>query len=262
MAIPPNSYIPDCLFPSDNELEVPTLRLDVQPSCAAIPFVCFGEQKRTFKMNGTGTLHFYTDDYRFNAIYDHPEKTLQHEPMNIVEPNWSLFNETPIAFGLQAIYKKRWLARAMQEQGIGVFVDLNVANKFISANPLGVPRGYGSFCTRGYEDRIPALEMEYMVALRVAAGNPVTFVVYGGGEVVKAWCRKNGCVYVTPIITIKNKQKAIARMESNIARLSQGALFPPALALPSGESGVVADFGDQVLDFKQKTQDLLARSED
>ena len=60
MAIPPTSYIPDCLFPSVNELEVPTLRLDVQPTCAAIPFVCFGEQKRTFKMHGTGTLHFYT----------------------------------------------------------------------------------------------------------------------------------------------------------------------------------------------------------
>lgn len=33
----PITYIPDCLFPSDNELEVPTLRLDVQPTCASIP---------------------------------------------------------------------------------------------------------------------------------------------------------------------------------------------------------------------------------
>lgn len=120
-------YIPDSLFPTDNDFEVPSLRLDMQATTCQIPFVCFGEQKRTFKMNGTGTLHFYTDDYRFNAVYEHPEKILQQNPAQIVEPNFSLFNETPIAFGLQAIYKKRLVARQMQEEGIRVFVDRNVA---------------------------------------------------------------------------------------------------------------------------------------
>lgn len=51
-------------------------------------------------MNGQGTLHFYTDDYRFSTVYEHPEKILQHSPANIVEANFSLFNETAIAFGL------------------------------------------------------------------------------------------------------------------------------------------------------------------
>lgn len=68
------SYIPDALFPTDNDFEVPSLRLDMQATCCEIPFVCFGEQKRTFKMNGGGTLHFYTDDYRFSSIFEHPEK--------------------------------------------------------------------------------------------------------------------------------------------------------------------------------------------
>ena len=95
-------------------------------------------------MLGAGTLHFYTDDYRFQSVYDHPEKILQHNPANIVEPNFSLFNETPIAFGLQHIYKKRFLARACQEKGIRVFVDLNVAPKYYKVNFLGVPRGWSS----------------------------------------------------------------------------------------------------------------------
>ena len=42
-----DSYIPDCLFPTDNQMEIPTLRLDVQPQLVEIPFLCFGEQKRT-----------------------------------------------------------------------------------------------------------------------------------------------------------------------------------------------------------------------
>lgn len=210
-------YIPDSLFPTDNDFEVPSLRLDMAAKTCEIPFVCFGEQKRTFQMNGTGTLHFYTDDYRFSSVYDHPEKILQHNPNNIVEPNFSLFNETPIAFGLQAIYKKRTIARQMQERGIRVFVDLNVANKFYAFNLLGVPLGYNAFCTRGYEDRMNALEFEFEIAKKVANGNNFTFVVYGGGERVKEWCKQKGVVYVTPVIILKNKLKSLQRMAKNTA---------------------------------------------
>ena len=250
-----NGYVPDCLFPSNNGLEIPSLRLDVQPAACEIPFLCFGEQKRTHDMGGVGTLHFYTDDYRFSGIWDHPEKILQHNPANIVEPNFSLFNETPVAFGLQAVYKKRFIGRAMQEQGIGVFVDLNVANKFYAFNLIGIPKGYGSFCTRGYEDRIPSLEFEYEMAQKIADGNPLTFVVYGGGEVVKTWCRKHEAVYVTPIIAIKNKIKSIERMRRNVAFIAPDQLQLPLdresmshPMLPSNQSL----YDNQVIDYSIK----------
>ena len=105
----------------------------------------------------------------------------------------------------------------MQEEGIRVFVDLNVANKFYAFNLLGVPKGWSAFCTRGYEDRVNALSFEYEIAKRVSDGNNLTFVVYGGGEVIKQWCKENGAVYVTPIIIIKNKYKSIQRMAQNTA---------------------------------------------
>ena len=215
-------YVPDCLFPTDNDLEIPTLRLDVQPKFCEIPFVCFGEQKRTFQMNGQGTLHFYTDDYRFTSTYKYPERILQQNPANIVEPNFSLFNETPIAFGLQNIYKKRQIARIMQEKGIGVFVDLNVANKFYKLNMLGVPAGYSSFCTRGYSDRLHYLEFEYQLAKSIAGENNLLFVVYGGGKIIKEFCKEHKCVYVNPIIDIKNKIKsATKKIESSIAFIEE-----------------------------------------
>ena len=210
-------YIPDCLFPTDNQLEIPMLRMDMQPKFAEIPFLCFGEQKRTHDMKGTGTLHFYSDDYRFNAIFEHPEKVLNHHPANIVEPNFSLHSETPIAFGMKAIYKKRFIARAMQEKHIGVFVDLNVDPKFAKLNILGVPIGYQSFCTRGDHDRLANLELDWNIANAVANGNTLLFVVYGGGRIVRDWCIEHHCIYVTPIIAIKNKIKALEKMKQNIA---------------------------------------------
>ena len=229
--------VDDQLFPSDNTLEVPTLRMDMQAQSCSIPFVCFGEQKRTFNMQGLGTLHFYTDDYRFRAIYEHPDRILQHDPMNIVEPNYSLFNETPIAFGLQHIYKKRFLARAMQDKGIRVFVDLNVAPKYYQLNLLGVPIGWSAFCTRGYSDRLNQTAFELDMARMIANGNKLLFVVYGGGNPVREFCRINGLVYVTPIVAIKNKAKSYARMKESIAFCGQDIsmieLNPKLKELPS-----------------------------
>lgn len=221
-----NDYIPDCLFPSDNQMEIPSLLIDAQPTHVEIPCLCFGEQCRTKDMRGSGILHFYTDDYRWQSIYDYPEKILRHNPGAIVEPNYSLFNDTPVAFGLQAVYKKRWIARAMQERGIPVFVDLNVANKFYAINLFGVPKGYGAFCTRGYSDRLPALEYEYMMAERIADGNLRFFMVYGGGMQVKEWCMRHPkACYVTPVISIKNKIRAIERMRLNAASFDIASLI-------------------------------------
>lgn len=207
--------VPDSLFPTDNDFEVPELRLDMQATTCDIPFVCYGEKRRRPKMNGHGTLHFYVEDFRFTTVYNHPEKILQYEPRNIVEPNYSLFNETPVAYGLQAVYKKRTLARALQERGLRVYVDLNVANKWYAYNLMGVPRGWASFATRGYDDRINALEYEWHIARRVADGNRLTFVVYGGGDRVQEWCKEHRCIYVTPVITLRHRLQALQRMARN-----------------------------------------------
>lgn len=200
-------FIPDCLFPTDNTAEIPVLLMEGQPEFCQCPFVCFGEQKRTFKMNGAGTLHFYTDDYRFNALFERPESILHHDPACIVEPNYSLFFDTPVAFGLQYIYKKRFIARAMQERGIKVLVDLNVSPKFYQLNFLGVPKGWRSYCTRGYSDRLASLEKEYEMAQKHADGNRLLFVIYGGGQECQRFAAKHGCVYITPHVRFVDKAK-------------------------------------------------------
>lgn len=211
----------DCLFASDNDLEIPTLRLDMQPKTCEIPFVLYGEQKRTYNMGGHGTLHFYTDDYRFATIFEHPKQVYNHHPASIVEPNYSLFSETPLAFGVHQIYKKRFFSRLMQELGVGVFVDLNVAPKYYKVNLIGVPAGYGAFCTRGYSDRLTQLEFEYQIAKSVAGDNELLFVIYGGGRMCREFAKKHGCIYVTPLVSIKSQIHKI----DGLSKLSESVLF-------------------------------------
>lgn len=221
--LPEICSVPDCVYPSDNHWEIPTLDIEMQGDITKveIPFVCFGEQKRTFKMNGNGTLHFYTDDYRFTQVFDHPEQIINHHPACVVEPNYSLFADTPLAFGMHLIYKKRWIARTLQDYGINVLVDLNVNSKWYKANLLGVPQGWKSFCTRGYSDRLMSLDYELDIARLVAGSNNILFVVYGGGDKVKNWCKEHKAVYVSPVIKVKegNKKLFYGKITESVALL-------------------------------------------
>ena len=54
-------------------------------------------------------------------------------------------------WGIQLIYKKRWLSRYFQECGIKVYADVNVSHKFIEYNKMGIPKGYNAFFTRGLD---------------------------------------------------------------------------------------------------------------
>lgn len=204
-------FICDQLFPVDpqgGDWEIPLLDESMQAQEVAIPMQKWGEQARTLDLMGNGTIHFYTDDYKMEALYSNPAKLANCHPRNIVEPNFSLFLDMAPAFGLQAIYKKRVIARMMQDRGTRVFVDLNVAQKFIKLNLIGVPRGWRSFATRGYSDRVGGLELEYRIAETSAsfAGRKPLFVVYGGGQKCKDFCKEVGAIYITPNLDIKNRE--------------------------------------------------------
>ena len=115
-----HSFVPeDRLYPSDNEYEIPTLRLDRQPENGLLlPFAPWGANSRRKK--NIATYHFYVDDYRFQNIWLHPEKLIACGCREVVEPNFTLHLNMPIASGLQLLYKKRWIARWLQECGIRV----------------------------------------------------------------------------------------------------------------------------------------------
>jgi hypothetical protein len=188
-----NKWTPDCLFPSDNIYDIPTLLPDLQGTVVHNPVKPYGADSRDKK--GVGTYHFYVDDYRFESIWDTPNKVINSECLTVIEPNLSLFNTTPISYGLHLIFKKRWISRYFQSAGISVFVDLNVNSKFSEYNLLGVPEGWKSFATRGYADRMEDLEQEYQIANKISGGNP-TFIIYGGGKKTKDFSAKHNCIYI------------------------------------------------------------------
>ena len=193
----------DVLFASDNAFEIPTLLLSEQGGKVEVPFTPWGANSRLRK--DVATYHFYVDDYRFEALFKDPTKLILSGCKAIVEPNCSCHDQTPIAWGIQLIYKKRYLARYLQECGIKVYADLNVSHKFIEYNKMGIPKGYNAFFTRGLDGWMQSLKSDLQVAQEISGLETPNLIVYGGGGEIQDFCRKNGLLYLTDFINAKKK---------------------------------------------------------
>lgn len=171
----------DYRWPSSNELEIPDLRFDRAPLGPDVPVVPWGSRSRRGRFRGT--WHFYVDDYRFAQLWQKPEVVVESGASAIIEPNFSVFDQTPFPVALWATYRKRWLSRYYQECGLQVWVDLNVSEAHSELNLMGVPRGWRWYATRGYDERLDDLRREHALAAAHAGVEPL-LIVYGGGKAV------------------------------------------------------------------------------
>lgn len=188
------AMLSDVIYESNNIYDIPTLLLGEQAGHLELPLAPYGADSRMRK--DIATYHFYVDDYRFESLWKDPTKVLQSGCRAVVEPNLSLFDTTPIAYGLMQIYKKRWIARYFQSCGIKVFADLNVSPRFYDYNRMGIPDGYNAYFTRGYSDRLPGLLAEIEIAKQISGCDHPNLVVYGGGSKAHEIAATHNLVYV------------------------------------------------------------------
>lgn len=197
------SMFKDVLYESDNIYDIPNLLLDMQAGKVELPLSPWGANSRLRK--DVATYHFYVDDYRFEKLWKDPINLLTSGCKAIVEPNCSCHDQTPIAWGIWLIYKKRWLSRYLQECGIKVYADLNVSHKFIEYNKMGIPKGYNAFFTRGLDGWMESLKLDLQVAQEISGLEKPNLIVYGGGDEIQKFCRKHGLLYITDFINAKKK---------------------------------------------------------
>lgn len=196
----------DYLYPSNNEYEVPCLLTDNQPIHLELPFTPWGVEGRYKK--GISTYHFYVDDYRFERLFKDPIKLLMSGCRAVVEPNCSIHDQTPVAYALYQIYRKRYLARYLQECGLQVWVDLNVAPRFMDYNLLGVSHGYNAFFTRGVSGWQEHLQLCLDKAREVSGLEHPNLCVYGGGRDIEQWCRERS-IFWTPEFMNHGRDKSL-----------------------------------------------------
>lgn len=199
--------VPDALWPSDNAWDIPMLDLSMQATALELPVAKWGSLARAGLMKGT--WHFYCEDYKFNGLWSNPATVVNTRCVAAIEPNFSTNEDMPQAATIWGIYRKRWLSRYWQSQGIRILVDLNVTPGAAELNLAGVPRGWGAFATRGYsDDRLHQLNEQYALAVEIAAGRTPLFVVIGGGEQVQRACKFYGWVYLSGQLALSGQRAA------------------------------------------------------
>jgi hypothetical protein len=186
--------VPDALWATDNEFGIPLLDINMQADAADAPIAKWGYYGRNKRV---GTYHFYTEDYKFEALWKDPSVLLNSGAVNVVEPNYSTNPQMPIAIVLYNIYRKRWIARWLQSKGVRIFVDLNVEPEFVEQNLIGIPKGWTAFFTRSIESfGLDALDEHYRQACEIANGKTPLFIVYGGGIGTRKYCMERGWLWV------------------------------------------------------------------
>lgn len=196
----------DFVFPSDNEWGIPMLDAGLQAEMLTLPAMLWGAGKRTQKVAG-GTVLFYLDDYRFEALFRDPAPIVLSRALAIVEPNFSVYMDTPKAMALYQTYKKRWIARYCQHYGVRVWVDLYASHDAI--NLIGVPEGWRSYATRGNVN-VENIEATYQKAIAHRGGDDVLFLVYGGGDKCELYCRERGWLWLPEYMDMRRKWKRSA----------------------------------------------------
>jgi Domain of unknown function (DUF4417) len=175
------------IYATDNDYGIPALA--PLQGRAETPVLAWGSVSRGVTMRGT--WHFYVDDYRFSTA-NLAAQVIATGCAAACEPNYTLYEQSPRWEVLAATARKRTVARDLQNAGIGIFVDLNVPERYFADCLLGVPLGWSSFSTRGYARRPEDLMREHA---RVPVGG--TLLVIGGGKPVEALCRTlQGAIYV------------------------------------------------------------------
>ncbi len=192
----------DSLWPTDNPWCVPSLLPELCADQVPFPVVTWGTIGARRPMSGC--WHFYTSDRKFEPLWKRPHRVLYSRPAAVVEPNFSTTDQTPFAVSLWHVYRKRWLARYWQSQGLKVFVDLNVESSLNAPhdalngglpNLLGVPRGWKAYASRAHADRPESLLAEFEVARSHSQATPL-FLVIGGGRRVQDLAREHGWAWV------------------------------------------------------------------
>lgn len=87
-------------------------------------------------------VHFFVDDYRFNGIYDNPDRTLARYSQYsfLLSPDFSTYTDMELWRQLQSVAKNRWVGAYWQSKGLTVIPTIS----------WGLSQSY-EFCFDGVE---------------------------------------------------------------------------------------------------------------
>lgn len=198
-------------FESDNAHGIPVIRDTAELPNALIEW---GSKPKLLEAAKTGNtaVHFFLDDYRFESVWNHPERSLSlmQRVGYALSPDFSLWTDMPVAMQLWNVYRNRWLGRYWQAHGISVIPTISwslpwdfcyegvEAGSIVAISTVGVLKNkaaHGLFrdgFTKMIEVIQPRAILCYGELARVGVDSPVPVTVFPTRWTLKreAWQRR------------------------------------------------------------------------
>ena len=125
-------------------------------------------------------VHFFIDDYRFEGIYRHPEKSLEKlsQYAFVLTPDFSTYAEMQPWRQIESVGRNRWVGAYWQSKGLNVVVTLSWStvnsfeysfdgvekNAIVAISTVGCRKSKFNFL-RGYDAMLERVEPEAILCL-------------------------------------------------------------------------------------------------
>lgn len=114
---------------STGRWNIPTIRRTHLPE-GKIQLLACSDTKAKDVMNAGKGVHFFVDDYRFEAIYKNPEKSWPKfsQYRFLLTPDYSLYADMPMWRQIESVGKNRWCGAWWQKRGMIVIPTISWSN--------------------------------------------------------------------------------------------------------------------------------------
>lgn len=109
-------------FETVGKWNIPLIRKQELDSGEVKLIACSDTKQNDSESNKKRGVHFFVDDYRFNGIYDHPERTLSRYSQYafLLSPDYSTYSDMSMWRQLENVAKNRWVGAYWQSMGLTV----------------------------------------------------------------------------------------------------------------------------------------------
>lgn len=127
-------------------------------------------------------VHFFVDDYRFNGIYNNPERTLNKfsQYRFLLTPDFSTYADMDMWRQMESVAKNRWVGAFWQEHGLTVIptISWSTASSFefcfdgaeeggtVAVGMIGCKNNHLGFM-RGYDAMLERLAPETIICFGI-----------------------------------------------------------------------------------------------
>lgn len=150
-----------------------------------IPFDFVLSDKRSPKEKQKTGIHFFRDDYKFERIWNTPEKYIEKlaEYACVLSPDFSPYGDMPMATQIFNHYRKHWVAVYMQECGLTVIPTIRASTDersfdwYLDGEPKHSIVAISTMWVKESAEIFPIWEREYQTM--IDALHPQKIFIYG-----------------------------------------------------------------------------------